>query len=82
MGRPIITTQVPGCKETVINNENGFLIPYKNVSILVEKMNWFIENKEEIIKMGEKSRNLVEDKFSSEKINNKFIKLLSNYSQL
>ena len=45
-------------------------------------MNWFIENKEEIIKMGEKSRNLVEDKFSSEKINNKFIKLLSNYSQL
>ena len=82
MGRPVITTQVPGCKETVINNENGFLIPYKNVSILVEKMNWFIENKEEIIKMGEKSRNLVEDKFSSEKINNKFIKLLSNYSQL
>ena len=82
MGRPIITTQVPGCKETVINNENGFLIPYKNVSILVEKMNWFIENKEEIIKMGEKSRNLVENKFSSEKINNKFIKLLSNYSQL
>ena len=39
MGRPIITTEVPGCKETVINKENGFLIPNsaKNVNILIEK---------------------------------------------
>ena len=82
MGRPIITTEVPGCKETVINKENGFLIPSKNVNILIEKMSWFINNKDKIPKMGKKSRNLVEKKFSTEKVNNKFIKLLSNYSKL
>lgn len=82
MGRPIITTQVPGCKETVVNNENGFLIPSRNVDTLIKKMNWFINNKKEILKMGKKSRNLVEKRFSSKKINNKFIKLLSNSNQL
>jgi len=82
MGRPIITTQVPGCKETVVNNENGFLIPCKNINILVEKMIWFITNKEEISKMGQKSRNIVKKKFSSKKIDNEFIKLLSNYNSL
>ena len=81
MGRLIIT-EVPGCKETVINKENGFLIPSKNVNILIEKMSWFINNKDKIPKMGKKSRNLVEKKFSTEKVNNKFIKLLSNYSKL
>ena len=76
MGRPIITTQVPGCRETVINNENGFLIPCKDVNALVEKMIWFITNKNEILRMGQKSRNLVKEKFSSDNIDNKFIKLL------
>ncbi len=80
MGRPIITTQVPGSKETVINNENGFLIPSKNVNILIKKMTWFITNRKEILKMGRKSRNIVKERFSSQKINNKFIKLLSNDS--
>ena len=78
MGRPIITTRVPGCKETVINNKNGFLIPCKNINILIEKMMWFITNKKKILIMGQKSRNLVEEKFSSKKIDNEFIKLLSD----
>ena len=37
MGRPVITTLVPGCRETVINNVNGFLIPSRNVGILIKK---------------------------------------------
>ena len=78
MGRPIITTRVSGCKETVINNKNGFLIPCKNINILIEKMMWFITNKKKILIMGQKSRNLVEEKFSSKKIDNEFIKLLSD----
>ena len=32
MGRPIITTDVPGCRDTVVNGENGFLVPKKNVN--------------------------------------------------
>jgi glycosyltransferase involved in cell wall biosynthesis len=78
MGRPIITTDVAGCKETVINNENGFLIPCKSIDLLAEKMIWFINNSDSIFEMGQKSRLIVEKKFSSEKINDKFVKLLSN----
>lgn len=37
-GRAVITTDVPGCRETVINGYNGFLIPRWNVDALVEKM--------------------------------------------
>lgn len=78
MGRPIITTRVPGCKETIVNNENGFLIPSKNISSLVEKITWFINNKKEIYRMGKNSRTLVIERFSSEKIDKKFIELLSD----
>ena len=78
MGRPILTTNVPGCKETVLNNKNGFLVPSKNVRVLVKKMTWFINNRKEIFKMGKKSRYLVEEKFTYKKINEKFIKLFSN----
>lgn len=76
MGRPIITTLVPGCKETVINNINGFLVPKANVGALVERMAWFINNKKYVKKMGNESRNLVEQKFSNKIINFNFIKLI------
>ena len=39
--RPIITTNVPGCKETVIKNKNGFLIKEKNINELEEIMEYF-----------------------------------------
>ena len=80
MSKPIITTEAPGCKETVINYWNGFLIPIKNIDILVEKMNWFINNKSKIFEMGKKSREIVEKRFSSSKINDELIKLLSKYN--
>lgn len=69
VGRPILTTDVPGCKETVINNENGFLVPSYNVDELVNKMIWFIEHKEFIEKMGLASRKIAEVKFDVKKVN-------------
>lgn len=76
MQRPIITTNAPGCKETVVNGVNGFKVPKKNINELYKRMIWFIENKKKLKKMGEMSRKIVETKFSNDKINNKLIKII------
>ena len=78
IGRPILTTNVPGCRETVIEGENGWLVKKGEITELAEKMIWFIENEDNILKMGEKSREICEQKFNVKKINNDIIKLIKN----
>jgi len=73
MGKPIITTDNPGCRETVVDSKNGFMIPIKNHKILAEKMKYFIENREAIIKMGKESRKIAEEKYDVHKVNKKII---------
>jgi glycosyltransferase involved in cell wall biosynthesis len=69
MGRPIITTDAPGCRETVIDGENGFLVPVKSVDALVEAMQRFIDNPELAIEMGRRSREIAEEKYDVHKVN-------------
>ncbi|MGE4545757.1 MAG: glycosyltransferase family 4 protein [Pedobacter sp.] len=68
-GRPIITTDTPGCKETVNNYINGFLVPPKDAEILAEKMCWMIENPEKAKIMGHESRKYCEKKFDVNVVN-------------
>ncbi len=68
MEKPLITTNVPGCKEVVKNNENGFLIEPKNSQQLAEKIEILINNKNLREKFGKKSREIVEKEFNVEKI--------------
>lgn len=74
MGRPIITTDAPGCRETVTDGVNGFLVPVRDSSALAEKMEWFIVNHKEIIKMGQESINLCREKFDVRKVNQSMLK--------
>ena len=76
MGKPIITTDAPGCKETVIENYNGFLVPVNDTKKLQEAMEKFILNPGLIVEMGEKSRKLAKQKFDVEKVNGVLIKEL------
>lgn len=69
MGRPIITTDAPGCRETVKNGENGFLIPVKDVSALVAAMERFIQSPELIESMGKASRKIAVEKYDVHKVN-------------
>lgn len=69
IGRPIITTDVPGCRETVIDGKNGFLIPPFSVPALVKKMHYFIEHPDQIEKMGLESYAIAREHFDSEKVN-------------
>lgn len=68
-GRAIITTDSPGCRETVKEGINGFLVPTKNVEELAEKMIWLIENPEEIKRMGKESLKYAKEKFDVKKVN-------------
>lgn len=76
MGRPIITTDAPGCRETVIDGENGFLVAVKDSDAIYKCMVDFIEQQELIIKMGAKSRLVAEQKFDVHKVNYKMLKTM------
>ena len=69
MGRAIITTEAPGCKETVIDGVNGFKVKVQSCEELSLAMINFIENKEFIEKMGAESRKLVLDVYDVNKVN-------------
>jgi len=69
MGRPIITTNLPGCKETVVNGRNGFLIPPRDTESLSKKIIYMLERDSLVNKMGIESRKICEDKFNVHKIN-------------
>lgn len=69
MGRPIITTDAPGCRETVFDGENGFLVPVKSVDALVVAMERFIKEPDLAARMGKRSREIAEDKYDVHKVN-------------
>ena len=69
IGMPIITTNTPGCKETIVENENGFLITPNSLEPLIEACKFFIENPSKINQMGKRSRLLAEEKFDVNIIN-------------
>ncbi|MGF1747120.1 glycosyltransferase family 4 protein [Vibrio cionasavignyae] len=76
MGRPILTTDVPGCRETVVNGDNGWLVEKANVEQLAERMTWFIENQEQWSVMGEKSHTMANEKFDVHKVNAEILKIM------
>ena len=69
MGRAIITTDAPGCRETVIDGDNGFLVEVKSVESLVEAMQKFINQPELIEKMGNRSREIALHKYDVHQVN-------------
>lgn len=76
MGRPVITTDAVGCKDTVENGENGFKVPVADAQALAEKMIWFIENSEQIEPMGLASRKMAEEKFDVHKVNARMLEIM------
>lgn len=69
MGRAIITTDTPGCRETVIEGVNGFMVPVRNPEALAQAMLRFIAQPSLIPQMGAESRRMAEEKFDVHKIN-------------
>jgi glycosyltransferase involved in cell wall biosynthesis len=69
MGRPVITTDAPGCRETVVDGDNGFLVPVQAVDELAIAMIRFIEDPKLVASMGVRSRQIAEEKYDVHKVN-------------
>lgn len=69
MGRAIITTDAPGCRETVTDGDNGFLVEVKSVESLVKAMEKLILQPELIAKMGARSREIALHKYDVHQVN-------------
>jgi len=69
MGRAIVTTDAPGCRETVVDGDNGFLVPVKSVAGLASAMERFILDPELAFSMGMRSREIAREKFDVNKVN-------------
>jgi glycosyltransferase involved in cell wall biosynthesis len=78
MGRPLIATNVPGCREIVINGYNGLLCKEKSPEDLAEKMiSMAQQSTQNIVKWGQNSRTLVEMKFDESIVVNKYLNEIS-----
>jgi glycosyltransferase involved in cell wall biosynthesis len=68
MGRAIITTDAPGCRETVVDGQNGKLVPVRNASALVAAMIELGKNHELAAAMGQASRRLAQEKYEAGRV--------------
>ena len=75
-GRPIVTTDVPGCRETVVEGENGFLVPARNVAALSTAMERLIRSPDLLAPMGRRSREIAVELFDVKKVNAVILKTM------
>lgn len=80
-GRPVITTNVPGCRETVDDGKTGFLVEPRNTQSLIEAVERFInlpyKQKEA---MGREARKKVEREFDRQIVVNEYLKVIREIS--
>lgn len=68
IGRPIVTTDVPGCRDAIINNITGILVPPKNIEKLSETIKFLLGNKELMNKMSIQSRKHAESNYDIKEV--------------
>ena len=76
IGRPIVTTNAPGCRETVKNGVNGFLVPIKDVDALYNSVCKILENQSLAETFSAESRRIAEEKYDVRKVNANIIKIM------
>ncbi len=76
MGRPVVTSDAPGCRHTVENGRNGFLVPVGDVEALVRALTHFVDARSLIRDMGSASRELVADRFDVRDVNENLLDIL------
>lgn len=68
MGRPLVASDAPGCREVVANGQNGWLAQCRNAPSLANMMEKFLLDNSSIAVMGAKSRQIALEKFDAEKV--------------
>lgn len=78
MGRPVITSDIPGCREAVEDGKSGYLCEVKNADMLFEKMKLMADKSaEELEEMGRCARKRMEELFDKMKIVEKTEEIIS-----
>ena len=78
-GRPVITTDVPGCRDAIIPNKTGLLISLKNSNQLIEKIKILINDKKIMRRMSINGRKLAESKFDIIKVKKEHLAIYKNF---
>jgi glycosyltransferase involved in cell wall biosynthesis len=76
MGRPVITTDCAGCRETVVDGVNGYLVPVRRPDALAAAMMRFIDTPSLIQEMGRESRRIATERFDVREINRQILEIL------
>ena len=69
MARPVVTTDAPGCRETVVEGENGYLVPVGDAQALAQAMLKFADDPARVAHMGAGSLAMARDLFDVNKVN-------------
>lgn len=73
MGRAVITTDVPGCRETVVDGVNGYLVRPWSAEDLAQRMMQFVEHPEQAVQMGRESFRLAQERFDARHANKRLV---------
>jgi glycosyltransferase involved in cell wall biosynthesis len=76
-GRPIITTDAPGCRETVEDGINGLLVAPGNAQSLAAAIEEFLTTPENTEQMAYESRRIAEEKYDVRKVNNVILEAMN-----
>lgn len=77
MGKPIITTDIPGCRETVDEGKNGFLVPPKDAKALADAMERYLAlTAEEKRALSLHSRKKAEEVFDIRRVYDVYLEIL------
>jgi glycosyltransferase involved in cell wall biosynthesis len=77
VGRAVVTTDVPGCRETVVDGKNGFLVPARDPNALAAAMRRFIDEPELAATMGIASRAMAEERFDVRQVNRRMLQAMA-----
>ncbi|MYN11824.1 glycosyltransferase [Pusillimonas sp. TS35] len=69
MSRAIITTDAPGCRETVTEGDNGYLVSVKSAAELAQAMQRFLDDPTLAARMGARSLSIAREKYDVRKVN-------------
>jgi glycosyltransferase involved in cell wall biosynthesis len=73
MGRPIVTTDVPGCRQTVVEGANGYLVPVRDPVALAAAIRRFLDDPSLAPRMGAVSRMLAEERYDMRDVNARLV---------
>jgi glycosyltransferase involved in cell wall biosynthesis len=77
-GRAIIATDIPGCRDIVSDNENGYLYALENGSGLYQTLEKALQNKSKWTEMGLRGRELVKNRFSNDVVIKQWLDVYSS----